>query len=66
MHNFDLHPFTQAAARDLLLGVGFGTLALASHASQSPAFDVLVLGGFGLIVSGSVLGISDEPPLGGA
>lgn len=69
MHNLDLHPFTQAAVRELLFGLGFGALALASHAPESPAFDLLVLGGLGLIVGGSCLGISGgqtQPLLGGA
>lgn len=52
MDNFDLHPFTQAAVRDLLLGLGFGSLALASHAPASPAFDLLVIGGFVLVAGG--------------
>ncbi|RRJ34062.1 hypothetical protein [Halocatena pleomorpha] len=56
MHNVDLYPTTQAAARELLLGLGFGALALATQGHDSPAFDVLVLGGFGLIAS--VLGLS--------
>lgn len=65
MHNLDLHPVAHAAVRELLFSVGFGALALASHAPESPAFDVLVIGGVMLVVSGSALGIGGEQP-GGA
>lgn len=69
MHNHDLHPFTQAAVRELLYGIGFGALAFASHTPESPAFDVLVIGGLMLVVGGSLLGISGgrtQPLPGGA
>ncbi len=65
MHNVDLHPITQAAARELLLGVGLGALALASHAFQSPAFDVLVIGGVILVMTGSALGLGGKQLSGG-
>ncbi|MFC6964472.1 hypothetical protein [Halocatena marina] len=68
MTNLDLHPATEAALRDLLFGVGFGCLAVASYAPQSSAFDALVVGGIALVVGGSLLGLSTRRalPLGGA
>ncbi len=61
-----MHDVAYAAVRELLFGGGFGALALASHAPQSPAFDVLVIGGVILVMTGSALGLSGKQLSGGA
>lgn len=57
-----MHNVAHAAVRELLFGGGFGALAFASHMPESPAFDMLVIGGVMLVVSGSVLGVGGEQP----
>lgn len=62
-----MHEFVQEQVRNLLFGVGFGVLALASHPPQwaSHILLLLVVSGVVLVASASFVGISGEQPRGG-